>query len=139
MLDAVKQAEAMITSGDADKEYLPIEGNLDFCSAAAQFVLGDESSAISDGRVVTLQTLSGTGSLAVAGGTLNTGGSPHACPRPRRPAPRRQSGSHVPPLHETTMGAGWGVRLAVAPSTLRFAEPCGRLCRQHKHGPSPAF
>ena len=73
----MKQAEAMISrqvaSGDLDKEYLPIEGNVDFCALSAKFVLGDDSTAISEGRVVTMQTLSGTGSLAVAGSTLNIG------------------------------------------------------------------
>lgn len=44
-------------------EYLPIAGLADFTAASQKLVLGAESPAIQDGRVASLQTISGTGAL----------------------------------------------------------------------------
>ena len=44
-----------------DHEYLPITGLPDFTSAAARLILGADSPAIAEKRVVSVQTISGTG------------------------------------------------------------------------------
>eukprot|EP00300_Choanocystis_sp_HF-7_P037252 c5329_g1_i2.p1 GENE.c5329_g1_i2~~c5329_g1_i2.p1 ORF type:complete len:412 (+),score=99.62 c5329_g1_i2:1-1236(+) len=48
-----------------NKEYLPITGLPEFVDSARKLLLGD-SRSIAEGRVATVQTLSGTGSLALA-------------------------------------------------------------------------
>ena len=44
-----------------DHEYLPITGLPEFTSAAAKLILGADSPAIAEGRVSSVQTISGTG------------------------------------------------------------------------------
>lgn len=44
-----------------DHEYLPITGLPEFTSAAARLILGADSAAIGEKRVVSVQTISGTG------------------------------------------------------------------------------
>ena len=44
-----------------DHEYLPITGLPEFTSAAARLILGDNSPAIAEKRVTSVQTISGTG------------------------------------------------------------------------------
>jgi aspartate aminotransferase len=44
-----------------DHEYLPILGLKDFTSAAAKLILGLDSPAIKEDRLVSAQTISGTG------------------------------------------------------------------------------
>ena len=44
-----------------DHEYLPITGLAEFTSAAARLILGADSSTIKEKRVVSVQTISGTG------------------------------------------------------------------------------
>lgn len=65
VLDVVKQAERMMLEADYDKEYLPIQGLADFNKATAELLLGAGSPIISEGRIATVQSLSGTGSLRV--------------------------------------------------------------------------
>ncbi|RMD42909.1 hypothetical protein DV735_g2227, partial [Chaetothyriales sp. CBS 134920] len=48
-------------------EYLPIAGLADFTSAAQRVILGADSPAIKDGRVASLQTISGTGAVHLGG------------------------------------------------------------------------
>ena len=48
---------------NVNHEYLPIAGLPDFTSASQKLVLGDDSEAIKNERVVTLQTISGTGAV----------------------------------------------------------------------------
>ena len=47
-------------------EYLPITGLPEFTSAAAKLILGSESPAIAEGRVASVQTVSGTGANHLA-------------------------------------------------------------------------
>ena len=47
-------------------EYLPITGLPEFVSGAARLILGQDSPAIADGRVVSVQTISGTGANHLA-------------------------------------------------------------------------
>lgn len=62
VLPVVRKASAII-AGDAglDHEYLPITGLPEYTSAAAKLILGADSPAIKEGRVASVQTISGTG------------------------------------------------------------------------------
>ena len=59
-----------LREGRGNKEYLPIEGHAVFRRLSAQLVLGEASAALAEDRVATLQTISGTGALAVAAAAL---------------------------------------------------------------------
>lgn len=62
VLPAVKKAtEILFNDPNLDHEYLPIVGLSDFITAAARTVLGEDSPALADKRVATVQTMSGTG------------------------------------------------------------------------------
>jgi aspartate/tyrosine/aromatic aminotransferase len=50
---------------------MPIEGHAAFRRLSAELVLGSESPSLREGRVATLQTLSGTGALSVAAAALH--------------------------------------------------------------------
>lgn len=65
VLHVVRKAEQRMLAANENKEYLPIEGLPNFRKATMELLLGSDSPAIRDGRVATLQALSGTGSLAV--------------------------------------------------------------------------
>ena len=65
VLDVVREAEARILAAAPDKEYLPIDGYAPFNKATARLLLGDGSPALAEGRVATIQCLSGTGSLRI--------------------------------------------------------------------------
>ena len=68
ILPSVRLAENMLqNSSDYNHEYLPISGFPSFTSAAARVILGDDSKAISENKLVSIQSLSGTGALHVAG------------------------------------------------------------------------
>ncbi|CDK24602.1 unnamed protein product [Kuraishia capsulata CBS 1993] len=67
VLPSVKLAEKAIHEDPAyNHEYLPIAGLQQFTSAAAKVILGSDSKALKDDKVVSVQTLSGTGALHVA-------------------------------------------------------------------------
>lgn len=56
------QATALLLNDPAvDHEYLPITGLPQFTEAAAKLILGPDSPAITEGRVTSVQTISGTG------------------------------------------------------------------------------
>lgn len=56
----------MIANDDSlNHEYLPILGMEDFSNLATRMLLGDDSPAIKEGRVISAQSLSGTGALRV--------------------------------------------------------------------------
>ncbi|KZT68194.1 PLP-dependent transferase [Daedalea quercina L-15889] len=62
VLPVVKKATDIVLNDPAlDHEYLPITGLPDFTSAAARLVLGPDSPALLEGRVSSVQTISGTG------------------------------------------------------------------------------
>lgn len=66
IFQAVHEAERRILEDPAvNKEYLPIEGYDVFNRLARDLILGADCPATAEGRVVTLQTLSGTGSLRI--------------------------------------------------------------------------
>lgn len=63
VLNVVRKAEQKELERDENKEYLPIEGLASFRAATAELLLGKNSSVIAEGRIATVQGLSGTGSL----------------------------------------------------------------------------
>ncbi|XP_072168681.1 aspartate aminotransferase, mitochondrial-like [Diadema setosum] len=71
VLSSVRKAEEILQGQKLDKEYLGITGLPDFAKGAAKLALGEDSVVISEGRNVTTQTISGTGSLRVGGSFLN--------------------------------------------------------------------
>ncbi|XP_061231930.1 aspartate aminotransferase, mitochondrial [Neopsephotus bourkii] len=70
VLNCVRKAEAMIASKKMDKEYLPIGGLADFTRASAELALGENSEVLKSGRYVTVQGISGTGSLRIGASFL---------------------------------------------------------------------
>lgn len=68
ILPSVKLAENLIqNSADYNHEYLPINGLPEFLIASSKVILGEDSKAIKENKLISTQTLSGTGSLHVAG------------------------------------------------------------------------
>ncbi|KAL0774130.1 hypothetical protein Bca101_039281 [Brassica carinata] len=66
VLEVVRKAEQQLANDlSCDKGYLPIDGLADFNKLSAKLILGDDSHAVEENRVVTIQCLSGTGSLRV--------------------------------------------------------------------------
>lgn len=66
----VKEAELelakMTQENKIDKEYLPIDGLAQFNTESQKLIFGKDAAVMKESRVVTLQSLSGTGSLRVA-------------------------------------------------------------------------
>jgi len=71
VLPSVAKAEANIMAAKLNKEYAPIGGEAEFCKESAKLALGDNSSVVKDGLNVTIQGISGTGSLRVGTAFLN--------------------------------------------------------------------
>jgi len=71
VLKVVTKAEEKMLAKGENKEYLPIDGLPAFKKATADLLLGADSPAIAEGRVATLQSLSGTGSLRVGAAFIN--------------------------------------------------------------------
>jgi len=65
LLDCVSRAEQQLVAAAQPRAYLPIDGLPAYDKAVAQLVFGAESPLIGQGRIVTLQTLGGTGALKV--------------------------------------------------------------------------
>jgi len=65
VLPSVRKAEKLIMDRELNKEYAPIGGEGDFCMESAKLAFGNDSSVVKDGRNVTIQGISGTGSLRV--------------------------------------------------------------------------
>ena len=66
VLECVLRAEEEILKAKLDKEYLPQRGNQTMCKLAREILFGTDSLPIKEGRVCTVQSLSGTGGLRVA-------------------------------------------------------------------------
>lgn len=71
VLNVVKKAELKMLEKGENKEYLPIDGLPAFKAATANLLLGADNPAVKEGRVATIQSLSGTGSLRVGAAFLN--------------------------------------------------------------------
>jgi len=66
ILPTVHEAEKRIFESSSNHEYAPITGLPSFCTKARDLLLGSDSPAVQENRVVTSQTISGTGSLRLA-------------------------------------------------------------------------
>eukprot|EP00252_Welwitschia_mirabilis_P010225 TRINITY_DN233_c0_g1_i2.p1 TRINITY_DN233_c0_g1~~TRINITY_DN233_c0_g1_i2.p1 ORF type:complete len:411 (+),score=100.02 TRINITY_DN233_c0_g1_i2:589-1821(+) len=66
VLNVVKKAEKLMLEKGENKEYLPIEGLAAFNKVTAELLLGAENHVLKRGKVATVQSLSGTGSLRLA-------------------------------------------------------------------------
>jgi len=56
----------MVNAGNLDKEYAPIDGVADFFNGARKALFG-ETPRLNDGTIVSMQGISGTGSLNLLG------------------------------------------------------------------------
>jgi aspartate aminotransferase len=65
VLPCVREAEKILAKNNVDHEYCPISGVPSFCKSAATFAFGEDSALMRDGKVATVQTLSGTGALRI--------------------------------------------------------------------------
>ena len=65
LLECVRRAEQAHLAKGAPHAYLPIDGLQAYDRAVMQLLFGAESSAVRDGRAVTVQALGGTGGLKV--------------------------------------------------------------------------
>jgi aromatic-amino-acid transaminase len=77
VLESVRRAEQRLADGAFSRNYLPIDGLQAYDGAVQRLVFGAESVALAQGRVVTVQTLGGTGGLKV-GADLLRRITPHA-------------------------------------------------------------
>ncbi|KIJ16826.1 aspartate transaminase [Paxillus involutus ATCC 200175] len=67
VLPVIKKAsQTLLNDPNLNHEYLPITGLPEFTAPAAKLVLGPNSSALAEGRVVSVQTISGTGANHLA-------------------------------------------------------------------------
>ena len=66
LLESVRRAEAMLEQAAAPRGYLPIDGIPGYVKAVQALVFGAASAVLGEGRVVTAQTLGGTGALRIA-------------------------------------------------------------------------
>lgn len=78
VLSSVRQAEKAIYEANMDHEYAPIGGTPAFTKVAAKLVFGPDSAPLSENRVVTVQSLSGTGALRISGAFLQRFYGQHA-------------------------------------------------------------
>jgi len=67
ILSCVRKAETRVIESKANHEYAGIGGVPEFTQAAATLLFGADAKELKENRVATVQTLSGTGALRVAG------------------------------------------------------------------------
>ena len=65
VLECIRRAEHKLASTPLPRSYLPIDGLQTYDRAARELVFGPNSAPVNDKRVVTVQTLGGTGALKV--------------------------------------------------------------------------
>jgi aromatic-amino-acid transaminase len=70
LLECVRRAEHQLVEQPVARNYLPIDGLAAYDKAVQSLVFGADSPALKDGRIVTVQTLGGTGGLRVGGDFL---------------------------------------------------------------------
>ena len=70
VLKCVRRAEQQIVASAQPRNYLPIDGLKTYDRAVQELVFGQENPVLKDGRVVTVQTLGGTGGLKVGADLL---------------------------------------------------------------------
>jgi len=67
VLPSVREAEKRLLERGEKKEYAPIDGLPAFRKLALEFAYGSDCSALKEGRIAAVQTLSGTGACRIAG------------------------------------------------------------------------
>ena len=72
VLDCVRQAEQKIAATPLPRGYLPIDGIQLYSRAVQQLVFGADNEILHSGRVMTVQTLGGTGGLKVGADFLRS-------------------------------------------------------------------
>ncbi|XP_038983660.1 aspartate aminotransferase, chloroplastic-like isoform X1 [Phoenix dactylifera] len=77
VLNVVKKAEKLMLEKGEDKEYLPMDGLAEFNKVTAELLFGANNPVIQEGRVATVQALSGTGALHLAAAFIH-GNFPNA-------------------------------------------------------------
>lgn len=70
LLDAVRTAEEKLVAKATSRSYLPIEGHAAFRDKMEELVFGKDSSARRDGRIVSAQTIAGSGALRLGADLL---------------------------------------------------------------------
>jgi len=65
VLPCVKEAEQRIAQQGLGHEYLPFKGLEQFCKLSAEFAFGKDSKPLNEGRLCTVQCVSGSGGLRV--------------------------------------------------------------------------
>ncbi len=70
LLECVSRAEQLMMETPAARNYLPIDGLAVYDKAVQSLVFGADSPAVKEGRIITVQTLGGTGGLRVGGDFL---------------------------------------------------------------------
>jgi len=65
LLECVSRAEQHLMEQPAARNYLPIDGLAVYDKAVQSLVFGADSAALKEGRIITIQTLGGTGGLRV--------------------------------------------------------------------------
>src|SRR5882724_6431094 len=65
LLECVRQAELQLAEKSAPRSYLPIDGLPAYDRVVRDLVFGTRSAAVKENRVITVQTLGGTGGLKV--------------------------------------------------------------------------
>jgi len=67
VLPSVREAEKRLLERGVNKEYAPITGDPAYVERALSFAYGQDNPALTSGRIVGVQTLSGTGACRIAG------------------------------------------------------------------------
>jgi len=102
VLPSVRKAELLIIDRALNKEYAPIGGEGDFCKESAKLAFGEDSQVVKDGLNVTVQGISGTGSLRVGTAFLSKW-----FPGPKIVyLPKPSWGNHNPIITHTGMTVG---------------------------------
>ena len=70
LLDCVRRAERLLVEQPTPRNYLPIDGLAAYDKTVQSLVFGADCPALKEGRIVTVQTLGGTGGLRVGGDFL---------------------------------------------------------------------
>jgi len=70
VLQCVRAAEQKLSAAPLPRNYLPIDGLAAYDRAVQETLFGADNSAVKAGRIVTVQTLGGTGGLKVGGDFL---------------------------------------------------------------------
>jgi aromatic-amino-acid transaminase len=70
VLECVRRAEQQMAASASPRNYLPIDGLKTYDRAVQEVLFGADSPVLKDGRVVTVQTLGGTGGLKIGADLL---------------------------------------------------------------------